>query len=568
VNEINQDTIFFRAVIVVIVLVALFFGTYSFIRGDASEGLITRGSLLTPAFSVAQNPLALQLQTGVDQKLAQQLYQQGITNIFASGSFSLSKTTIDSPITATFVNPQYIPLEKVPEYFTELKQLGINTIILHSLMSRSGNNCNEQQYTWYEGFPSGLKSYFSEAEENNIEVYIGTILGNLPEKDNCSSGILPYSGVVADELTKRTGLLVKDIKSQFELSDSFAGWYITDEPHLWLWSDTQAVQKGNSTFKGLVSVIREASNKPIMISSGLFGVQSSKSLTPQDGAIRVKNFIENTGVSKMIIYDGAGTIGQRNYLYPLSEYYNQIASFVGKDKIWAGLDLSACCSYSELYSRNSYRPTSLSRIIQQLKSIPSNLNLQKIFVSQDIYMTEIGYTRSMVESLRLKSQFISLFSQDSKIPKPISYTFATQISSDANSISRLFDGVIGNLFEEIKDNRLDTFIVAFPQNNKVQLTLDFGIKKRIDWVAIHLIQKETVFYPSSIEYLCSNDEERFITLGSWGKPRGSWQAPFADASGEYTFSNQTPLRAICQQVKIILTSDKNIALSEIEVSAD
>lgn len=568
-NDNNQDTIFFRAVIVVIIAVALFFGAYSFIRGDGQQHPETnRSSLLTTSFPLVLNPLALQLQSGVDQNLAQQQYIQGNTDVFVSGTFSQAKIITESPVTATFVSPQYIPLDKVPEYFIELKQLGIDTIILHSLMVRSGSNCNDQQYTWHEGFPSGLQRYFTQAEKNNVKVYIGTILGNLPDKDNCSSGILPYSEGVITELTKRTKLLANDIERQSGSNSAFAGWYISDEPHLWLWSDNTTVQKGTSVFRDLVSAIKEVSTKPVIVSSGLFGVQTSKSMTPQDGAIRVKNFIDTTGISKMVIYDGAGTTGLASYLYPLSEYYSQIATFVGKDRIWAGIELSACCSYSEQYSKNSYRPTSISRIIQQLKNIPSNVNLQKVFVSQDVYMTEIGYTRPMFESLRLKSQWLSFFSQNSQMPKPISYSFTTPISTNNESVARLFDGIIGNLSEIMSNDRLDNSIIAFPLGNKVQMIVDFGVKKKIDWVAIHLLQKESVAYPASVEYLCSDDGKMFTSLGSWGKPRGSWQAPFANASGEYTLSNQSPLRASCQQIKIEFTTDKNIALSEIEFSVD
>jgi len=160
----------------------------------------------------------------IDAQAADQTIIDGSTNDLIPASDSLTPP-IAVPLSGTFLVAHDLPTDQhVRDYFTEVAGLDMKTLIIYATRLKTGP-CTNTTFHWLAHFPDRLELILSEADQRQMEVYVGLALTS----PDCASFFLtPNKEATVNDTTTT----VEYLQKTFGQHQSLRGWYIPDEPAL------------------------------------------------------------------------------------------------------------------------------------------------------------------------------------------------------------------------------------------------------------------------------------------------------------------------------------------------
>jgi hypothetical protein len=460
----------------------------------------------------------------------------------------------------TFMQPASLGYKIIPAYFDEIRELGMDTVIIQYIRTKEmgciGEDCcKSDEFHWLPNFPAKLGWILDQAQENDIDVYVGL--------DLTSHGLCPQDfykepnvSLTIEDTRKTIILLVK----RYGHHPALMGWYIPDEPSLSEWTQPELAY---NYYAGVVQSIRRASSKAILISPHLLELELR---TPVEMAYRALNFQNNTGVDIFLWQDSAGADGVNLQWNPFSrsfgDYISAISTFLGKDATWTVHEAFNCCvSSSEFIDGASYRPSSIVRLLEQIEDVKSNSVDKKIAWIQQHHFGSVDPNRHL-EAVRLMDAYKAQLRLSLEYLLAESYEWI--VGPDPQYGDRdheMFNLHIGNP----KDFTNDEWVgIDGKETGGAVLVIDLGEERTLKWVGFHLMSLPQVGirYPEQLSLACESGEEFWMEMGSWVLPLDE-----EDTKSEYLFSNPKPLERDCRRIRVSLKGNDWIFISEIEIVA-
>lgn len=448
-----------------------------------------------------------------------------------------------APISGTFVYPQALSTVQLQTLFTELKQFGMDTVIISQTKSRRTADCNKDEFVWGDGLPGKLDTVFSLAQANNMRVYLG-LVSAWCEKPNMVAITTAYKDTVQSLLEK------------YGSNSTFAGWYIPDEPSLAYWEDPSVWY---SYWAALATSIKQYSNKPIIVSPILGGAELR---TPAQIGARALAFKQATGIDIQAWQDSEQSFAlnlnwQKRGTPSLSDYFNAIGGAIGKDAFWSDIEVGNCCEGWAEGQGGAYYPASLARVRKQIES---STGASKIisWIHQSQMSSLAGLSKWVVApgAARLGAAYRAWYGigGDLAYLTPTSYTWLTEPSSKhPDTGKQLLDGISGD------PKRFDDpSWVGLVGNASVEFSFD--APKTIAWVGVHVlnVNEPSIKFPDRLRLACK-------TTGSF-QDVGTWSLGITKRDSEYVLSNTAPLNATCKGLRVYLESSGGWTfLSEVEI---
>lgn len=452
-------------------------------------------------------------------------------------------TSSGAPISGTFVYPHTLSTAQLQTLFTELKQFGMDTVIISQTKSRRTADCSKNEFVWGEGLPGKLSTVFSLAEANNMRVYVGLISAW------CETANVPA-------ITSAYKELVQSMLSSYGSSSAFAGWYIPDEPSLAYWEDPSV---WHPYWTALASSIKQYSNKPIIVSPILGGAESR---TPAQIGARALAFKQATGIDIQAWQDSEQSWAlnlnwQKRGTSSLADYFNAIGSAIGKNAFWSDIEVGNCCDGWAEGQGGAYYPASLARVRKQIESSTGASKVVS-WIHQTQMSSLTGLSKWVVApgAQRLGAAYRAWYGVGGDLVylTPTRYTWLTEPSTKhSDSGKELTDGIAGD------PKRFDEpSWVGIVGNASVELSFDSP--KVVDWVGVHVlnVNEPSIKFPDKLRLTCK-------TTGNF-QDIGSWNLGITKRDSEYVLSNTTPLNATCKDVRVYLESSGGWTfLSEVEI---
>lgn len=463
---------------------------------------------------------------------------------------------INGPVDGTFVKADELPESSIAAFMDEVTELGMHIIIIQNMRTK-GVNCNSQNccsmtnYSWLPGLPEKLGLILEEAAKREVEVYVGLVM--------TAQGICPaayYVNPNSSLTIEDTSQTVRIIEEQYGQHPAFTGWYIPDEPFLTGWRVPKNIY---DYFGGLVYAIREYSDKPILVSPHLC---QSQRRTPEEISRRAKTFKESTGIDILLWQDSVGTgavdIGWGRYESTLDQHFAALSDSLGEDALWAVNELFNCCTSDVLVpGGGAYRPAAITRFALQL-TMTAPVSRRVVWIKQHHLGLVDPYHHS--EAARMIAAFKAYFGISGEYLIPRSYQWLTPPNYEyADSGNELFDLRTGDPI----DFQNETWVgIEGKGPQSVELEVDFGESRSIDWIGLHLLQKEDagIRFPSQMGIACYTDSLQWPIITSWSLP--SW---IDNQDGEYVFSNLEPLGEHCQSIRLWADNWWWTFISEVEI---
>lgn len=448
-------------------------------------------------------------------------------------------------LTGTFLESSMLSSEnQIGRQLDEVKALGMDTVVLQSMKTLAGG-CGGS-YQWNVNMPGNLKYLFSEAKKKGIKVWVGTALK------------APCYQVSDEEVNKKVAAnkeivdLVESEVSSLGFGDVLAGYYLSDEPSISTWAFTESNYR---EVKMTVDYLR-GKNRKSMISPILW-VDSSNPKSSDWVRDQAVNFASYTKVDIQAWQDGTGayaTATEENNPYNSKKYFEAMVAALGKDRIWADIELFNWGNdrdYSKITSW--YRPAILGRILNQIANAGST-GKQLCWIQQH-HMQSVNSVLYSSEARGLYDAYIANLGSNGEkfLVKPKNYSWSVAPSSSyVDSGNEMFDGYIGN-----PKRYMDQSWVGF-LNDDPTLNIDLNGEKPIKWIRVHVLNSQTqaIYFPNKMEIKCGTKTE-IVDLA------------VSRADGELVMQNKNPLGAKCSNLNISFINDKSWTfLSEIEIVAD
>ena len=448
-------------------------------------------------------------------------------------------------LTGTFLESSMLSSEsQISRQLDEVKALGMDTVVLQSMKTLNGG-CGGS-YTWNANMPGNLKYLFSEAKKRNIKVWVGTALK------------APCYQVSDEEVNKKVVAnkeiidLVESEVSSLGFGDVLAGYYLSDEPSISTW----AFSENNYREVKMTVDYLKGKNRKSMISPILWVDSSNPKSSDwvRDQAVNLANY---TRVDIQAWQDGTGayaTATEANNIYNSKKYFEAMVAALGKDRIWADIELfdwGVERDYTKITSW--YRPAMLGRIARQIDNA-SATGKQLSWIQQH-HMQYANTVLYSSEARGLYDAYLSNFGLSTEMflvkAKSYSWSMAPNSSYPDNGME-MFDGNVGN-----PKRYTDQSWVGF-LNDDPTLNIDLNGEKSIKWVRVQVLNSEgeSIYFPNKMEINCGAKKE-VVDLA------------VSRADGEMVMQNKNPLGARCSNLSISFFNDKNWTfLSEVEIVAE
>lgn len=457
-----------------------------------------------------------------------------------------------------------ITLANLPRYLDEIGNLDFNTLIIMDLARKNPKSaCKDADFKWVTDYKEKLKIIFDYAKANDIEVYVGllstwSVCSNAFVTENINSTI-PYLKNYAHPDNPITY-----IQNTYGNHPKFAGWYIPDEPYLGSWPDPSV---GNSYWKQYVEAIRAKSSKPILVAPPFY--LADQNYTPTQIAARALDFQQQTGVNIQLWQDSVNATGFPVYKSALSQYstkdyYDAISAAIGKNNLWADIEISNCCVATKGgLAGGGYTGVTAARIKAQLDNAPSSVVSKRIAWIAQYHLTEVnprGYYGADRALRSYRALFLPSLSQDVLIT-PLSYKWlSSRHPNYPDSGNELFDRRIGLAKRDSSTNHTDPAYVGLNGSGSLEITL--SDEYRISDIGIHFLHQNTVnaHFPSSINVTCSTNNF------DWSSPVVLTHPSKQEDSELVIGNSKSKLDLTCRYLRLEFSSNNTLMLiSEIEL---
>jgi hypothetical protein len=460
------------------------------------------------------------------------------------------KSTVISPfINGAFLyfgNRSYaqIPANKVGDYLDELKEMGIDELVISSTRKKVGS-CTTGTFEWDLEFPGKILTVLDAAKSRSMGVYIGLTSSS----DACPAFDDPTN---AAQVKSDTHFALGQL-SGYLTHSALRGWYIPDEPGLG-WS------RFYSYYQDIVSLIRAESALPIAVSPYL--ALANDKQTPATVATMAYDFKVNAGIDVQIWQDSMGVQGPMDLgwnrpgsLGSLEQYMAAISDKLGKAGLWTTAEAFSCCVAP--FDGVFYTPASVFRIANQLKAERPEYVAKRFVWLHQYHMGTLDPNRKP-ESERLKAAYMALAGISGKLLHPVSYEWSTAPSEfypDTNG-TELFDQVTADPMNYANNHWIGI-------DGSTSVIMDFGLPQTVRWIGLHLMNLNAnfVFYPKGIVVSKSNDGQNWQQVTSLS-------FPYTKADGEYVFGNQDAFSAYGRYLKVDIANTAWTFISEMEIVAD
>ena len=460
----------------------------------------------------------------------------------------------------TFMQPASLGFEEIPAYFNEVRELGMDTVIIQYIRTKAmgcvGEDCcKSDEFHWLPNFPAKLGWILDQAEENDIDVYVGL--------DLTSHGLCPkefYKEPNASLTIEDTRKTILPLMRRYGQHPALLGWYLPDEPSLSEWTQPELAY---DYYARLVQSIRSVSSKDILVSPHLLDLEMR---TPIEMAYRAIHFRNNTGVDIFLWQDSAGADGVKLHWNPFSrsfgDYISAISTYLGKDATWTVHEAFNCCvSSSDFIDGASYRPSSIVRLLEQMEDVESTSVNKKITWIQQHHFGSVDPNRHL-EAIRLMDAYKAQTRLSMEHLLDVRYEWI--IGPDAKYGDRdqeMFNLQIGNP----KDFMHQEWVgIDGKETGQAEFVIDLGEERTVKWVGFHLMSmpQAGIRYPKQLTLVCESEAEIWMEMGNWVLP-----LEFEDMNSEYLFSNFKPLEWDCRRIRASLLGNDWIFVSEVEIIA-
>jgi len=403
-----------------------------------------------------------------------------------------------------YPSQEELPLSEVPQLFQELSDLGMDTLVIEAIKHKE-KGCGSKEFNWVKGFPEKLPRILEQANKKKMKVYIGLVstMHSCPEF---------YQPLNFDKTLTETENIVQLLHKYKGIN----GWYLPDEPaHL--------ENHYHLYFRSLVRGIRKYSKLPIIVSPYLKDLTGK--ILPKELGARAVLFKNKTGVDIQAWQDSVGADGILNK----EAYFKVLSNKLGPSGFWANLELFNWGK--KPFEGGGYESTSYSRLGFQLKQ------------------TDSRYTNTRISWLgqrHIKGSLLAALKH--KTIEPVSYSYLSNVSKTYPDINK----TLINKKTASPLNYLDSEWVGVLGDTDI--IFDLGIKKKIDWVSVHLLHQkaEGISFPDSMTIYC--EDSLLLTE----------LLPVELKDSEYVFSNQKALGRFCQKIRIKFKNSHWTFLSEVD----
>lgn len=437
--------------------------------------------------------------------------------------------------------------DKVDAMLDEFAALRMKTLIFSGVRILSGA-CGAGDFGWGPGLPDKLGLILDGAAQRGLEVYLGvttTEVCNPLER-------LQYTGKIAADVR----LVAGEIHSRWGTHPAFKGWYIPHEPGV-----PQPTQY--PYYKAMSAAIRAHSELPIVVAPYL--AFTTKVLTPGVVAGLARGFLEATKDAKgrpmiQAWQDSVGATGvdlhwRRGDPGIVEEYYKAISQSIGKENLWADIEVFNCCVPP--FGNGAYAGASTVRLNQQLWAARAEFATKRVSWLPQIHMGEVD-EQHFRDAKRLKAGYLALQGITGSYVRPAGYQWLTPPSGDyPDGGQELVDMATA----DPKRLKNPGWIGV---NGTARFSVDLGATTRLNFMAVHVLNepKSSVRIPDKISLKCL-DEERKVTQ-EHVEERGFEPAP---ALFEYVLSNYEPLDWSCRHLEVELPNGGWTFMSELEMTS-
>ena len=467
-----------------------------------------------------------------------------------------SQALTRGPMSGAFFVLDLSPTGDIPAWLTQFERLGFDTIITSSTMFKQpGTKCGPGAFYALQDVGPKLDALMAGAQQRGMKVYLGLISSG----DDCSDYDQPANHI---PLVADLGPWVAELNRRFGSHPALGGWYIPDEPSI----ENLGSKAGH--FKVLVQTIRKHSTKPVLVAPYLAG--GTDDYDPATTADKARKFRDFTGVDIQVWQDSVGVNFPARGLFAnlgwapgatVRDYFKAIAGAIGSNGLWADIELFNPNEKPRVAIGGGYKAASLARLTTQMASVAASASKVVSFVPQYHMAT---MPSAGVDGRRLYEAYRAYFGITGASYHATSapYTWFTPPppSYPDSSGRELTDMVTGDPWNPRQSGWVGVV-------GDVSLRFDLGTKKRVDWVAVHLLHKAAwgIKFPTQMWIWCSADQL------TWNNPlvvNLSDVIPNRDhAESEYTLGNPSPLGKFCRSVHLHLINDSWTFLDEVEILA-
>ena len=256
------------------------------------------------------------------------------------------------------------------EFFTEIKDLGMNTLIVQYTAFKNASN----NITWFNSANAftatkskhTLERVLASAQRKGIEVHIGLHFDDTYWYHQTDVAWLQtqanYCIAIAEE-----------IQAQFGTHSAFKGWYIPHEPEPNVYNTDEKVRLFREQFVDRISSrLHQLNNKPVSIAA----FWNSSLSTPE----QLQHFMAELAKSNLqiiMLQDGVGA--QHVTLERLASYYEATQrGLFEENKNYKGVFWSDLETFASPNGEYPFEPATFDRVKQQLETALSIKKVSKV----------------------------------------------------------------------------------------------------------------------------------------------------------------------------------------------
>lgn len=258
-------------------------------------------------------------------------------------------------ITGTFIdfwNKGYWTQQQWLNQFEEMKQIGINTVIIQAV--------SFDQYTWFNSnntfattkFNNALSRLLNAAVEKDLKVYIGLYFNSSYWQNQIN---VSWLHTHAD----RCKYIAAEIQNQFGNNPAFEGWYIPHEPEPYAYNTTALVTSFKVNFVNRISnYLNTLNNKPVAIAAFF-----NSALTTSNQLLYFMCELSKCNLQVIMLQDGIG-VGHVSLNNLLTYYNDAVWGVFGENPNYTGEFWTDVETFTGL---NPSLPANINTIISQLQ---------------------------------------------------------------------------------------------------------------------------------------------------------------------------------------------------------
>lgn len=419
----------------------------------------------------------------------------------------------------------------------EAAELGVRSLIVHATRERRGD-CDRGTYSWIPGYPELLGATLDAAAARQMRVFVG-LVANAPA---CSA-------LHDERLAKQTAAdsvgVVGSLVAAFGSHPALAGWYVPDEPGLG-WETTYP------HYRGIVSAVRSRSPLPIVVSPYL--ARATERFAPEEVASMASRFQRSTGVDIQVWQDSVGAAGvdpgapRDGAKGGLHAYFAAIAGAIGRDHLWADVELFDCCG-------SPFTPASGARLATQLLAVGEDVASARFAWLPQRHLG-IADPRHEPESPRLRAAYLAMTARRGELVMPARYSWKTPPDPQyPDAGGEMFDGHTADPLRWRDPGWTGVL-------GDAALHVELDAPRRVDWVGVHVLRDPScgIDFPARIVVRCDA-----TSAGVAAELRSDLRA----RTGEYVIANEAALAAVCSSLDVELVGRGSwVFASEVEIVSE